>query len=316
MIFMLNFVMWVSLAMGFSGYGKAYLRDTHDPIGLLVLQGATGAVVLCLLGRLGVIDLHPGKDMTPAAAQQAGLAAFLHTVQALLTNFAVFVGGVAITNALKALEPVAAAAFSYILLGKPCSGPRMAALATIVVGIIVLTFRGNGGGAGSGCIFSSVAFATSAVGCNALRNVVIKRGKPIPPHQTLLACSAAAAAIGVALMLLRYASLHLGELVAEGGSAAGEVGSITGGGSNDLATSWLRMDGVNAALCFVGYNLASFNLLARLSPVGHAVGNSCKRVLVFASGLVFLGEVMSVRQLGGAVVALSGVMAYNVAGTR
>ena len=83
-----------------------------------------------------------------------------------------------------------------------------------------------------------------------------------------------------------------------------------------VATAWLRMDGVNAALCFVGYNLASFNLLLRLSPVGHAVSNSCKDVLVSASGLLVLGEVMSVRQLGGTAVALAGVLAYNVAGTH
>ncbi len=321
MVFMLNFVMWVSLAMGFSGYGKAYLRETEDPIGLLVLQGGTGAAVLCLLGHFRVLDLHPGKELTPEAAQQAGLAAFLHTIQALLTNFAVFVGGVAVTNALKALEPVAAAAFSYVLLGKPCSGPRMAALATIVVGIVVLTFKNNDGGGGdSDGIFSSAAFATSAVVCNALRNVVIKKSGSIPPHQTLLSCSAAAATVGVVLMLLRHARLRLGDLLAEGDGgddAAGE-GSDPWGSRRDrvLATSWLRADGVNAALCFVGYNLASFKLLARLSPVGHAVGNSCKRVLVFASGLLFLGEVMSVRQLGGAAVALFGVLAYNVAGTR
>ena len=35
-----------------------------------------------------------------------------------------------------------------------------------------------------------------------------------------------------------------------------------------------------------------------------------------ASGLLVLGEVMSVRQLGGTAVALAGVLAYNVAGTR
>ena len=55
--------------------------------------------------------------------------------------------------------------------------------------------------------------------------------------------------------------------------------------------------------------------MLRLSPVGHAVSNSCKDVLMPASGLV-LGEVMSVRQLGGTAVALAGVLAYNVAGTH
>eukprot|EP00752_Nemacystus_decipiens_P016187 g14474.t2 len=310
MTFMFNFAMWVSLAMGFSGYGKAYLGDTRDPIGLLILQGATGVLVLCVLARFGVLDLHPGGDLTPAAARQAGLAAVLHTGQALLTNFAVLVGGVAVTNALKAMEPVAAAVFSYLLLGKTCSGSRMAALATIVVGILILTFKGNNAGGDGGYIVISAVFTMAAVCCNALRNVVIKRGNPIPPHQTLFTCSAAATVVGIALMLLRLTFRSMDDLLQRGGLGHG------GYDGRDLVSSWVRMDGVNAALCFVGYNLASFNLLLRLSPVGHAVGNSCKRMVVFASGLLLLGEVMCVRQLGGTAVALAGVLAYNLAGTR
>ncbi len=332
MVFMLNFAMWMFLAMGFSGQGRTYLRETHDPVGLLFLQGATGMVVLCLLGRFGVLDLHPGKDLTPAAAQQAGLAAFLHTGQALLTNFALFLGGVAVTNPLKALEPFAAAAFSYALLGKPCSGPRMAALATMLAGIALMMLEGGGsgiqeeeradensggsGGSGNGYVLTSILMVLAAVCFNALRNVVIKMGNPTPPHQTLLSCSAAATVVGLFLVLLRLLVRSTDDLLERGavGLAAGEGGDNGIDGRHDLATSWLRMDGVNAALCFVGYNLASFNLLVRLSPVGHAVGNSCKRMVMFSSGLLFLGEVMSIRQLGGMAVALFGVLAYNVVG--
>lgn len=316
MLSMFNFAMWVSLAMGFSGYGKVYLTETRDPVGLLILQGFTGVVGLGLLGRFGALDLYPGKDMTPTAIRQAGLAAVLHTGQALLTNFAVLLGGVSATNALKAMEPVAAAAFSYFLLGKTCSGARMAALATMVVGLFLLTFRGNhGGGSGDDHVLVSAVLAMAAVCCNALRNVVIKRGSPIHPHQTLLACSAAATVVGIGLMLLRLMCRTIDNIQEGRGSGnSARIRHVDGG--HDFSSGWLRLDGVNAALCFVGYNLASFNLLVRLSPVGHAVGNSCKRMLVFASGLLFLGEVMSVRQLGGTALALAGVLAYNLAGTR
>ncbi|CAM9695268.1 unnamed protein product, partial [Scytosiphon promiscuus] len=292
MIFMLNFAMWVSLYMGFSAYGKAYLLDTRDPIGLLVLQGATGVVVLCLIGRFGVLDLHPPKDLAPAAARQAGSAALLHTGHALAINFAVLMSGAAVGDATEATGPAAAAAFSYFLLGKIVTPSRMAALATIVAGMFMLTSEGNGSsgdgisGGGSGFVLSSAVVAVAAVCLDALRNVVIKKGNPVLPHQTLLACSAATAMIGAGLMLLRSGLFMLADL----------------------------MKGVNASLCFVGYNLASFNLLVRLSPVGHAVGNACKRMLVFASGLLFLGEVMTVPQLGGTVIALFGVLAYNMAG--
>eukprot|EP00903_Cladosiphon_okamuranus_P008896 g8515.t1 len=324
MVFMLNFAMWVSLATGFNGYGKAYLGDTRDPIGLLVLQGATGVVVLFVLARFGMMDLHPGKDLTPAAAQQAGLAAFWHTGQALLTNFVLVLGEATVTNVLKAMEPVAAAAFSYLLLGKTCSGSRMAAITTIVAGVVLMTSTRDGSGVqeamgkaedretdrDGGYTLISAVLTMSAVCCNALRNVVIKRGSPIPPHQTLLNCSAAATVIGATLMLLRFTFRSMDDILETGSSCYG------GDGGDDMASSWVRMDGVNAALCFVGYNLASFNLLLRLSPVGHAVGISCKRMVVSVSGLLLLGEVMSIPQLGGTAVALLGVLAYNVAGTR
>lgn len=328
MLFMLNFAVWVFLAMGFGGYSKSYLRDTRDPVGLLILQGSMGVIVLSALGRFGVVDLYPAREPTPAAARQAWMAAMLHTSQALLTNFAVLVGGVAVTNALKAMEPVAAAVFSYMLLGRKCSSSRVAALITIVGGIILLTSRGSGGGeggrAGGGgrgegtradsAVVDSAVIAVVAVCCNALRNVVLKKGDPVAPHQTLLACSTVAMVVGMVLLVLRVVFSAMVGMSGLATTAMQAVAVEAEQGSNGDQAGWFHVNGVNAALCFVGYNFASFNLLARLNPVGHAVGNSCKRMLVFASGLLFLGEVMTVRQLGGATVALVGVLAYNVAG--
>ncbi|CAM9123574.1 unnamed protein product [Ectocarpus fasciculatus] len=354
LLFVLNFVLWIGLAVTFSAYSKRYLRDTHDPIGLLVLQGATGVVVLCSLGRLGASDLSSPRSASGrsaglrsivehvvAASRRSGVAAVLHTGQAVLTNFSVFVGGVAATNALKAMEPVAAAVFSYFLLGKSVPLTKMASFALIVGGILLLTSKSNGGksqGEGHGAtsggggsaspIIVSAVFTVAAVCCNALRNVVIKGRDPIPPHQTLLACSSAAAAVGITLMLLRLMvrsmdDLLLGpeEMVQVTKGVVGQAARSAGGAAvavvdrRDQYSSWLSMDGVNAALCFVGYNFASFNLLASLSPVGHAVGNSVKRVVMFGSGILFLGEVMTGRQLGGTAIALSGVVVYNIAKT-
>lgn len=309
-----DFAVWVSLAIGFSAYGKGYLRDTRDPVGLLVLQGATGVVVLGALGFFGTLDLNPRKELRSVVSGRAGGAGILHTSQALLTNVAVLVGGVAVTNAVKAMEPVAAAVFSYLLLGKKCSRIRVLAIVTIVTGIILLTSKhcgggggcdGGGGGGGSAVLTSS--FVTiAAVCCNALRNVVLKSGTPIPSHVTLYVCSVAATFVGLTIMLSRLVL----ELIV-GSEAAAVVRAETTASAH---SGWLQPSGVHAALCFVGYNFASFNLLAYMSPVGHAVGNSCKRMLVFASGLLVLGEVMSAWQLAGAAVALGGVMAYNVAG--
>lgn len=334
LLFMVNFVLWVSLAMGFSAYAKGYLRETREPIGLVVLQGTTGVAVLGALGRFKHLDLFPKEGYSPAAARRVAFAASMHTAQAFLTNFAVLLGGVAATNALKAMEPIAAAGFSYWLLGKSCSGARLASIFVIAAGIVVFTVSssagakagavgGSGGGGTEEGSFSnreivgiSTTTVVAAVCCNALRNVFIKKGDPIPPHQTLFACSVVAAVVGVGMMFLRLAFRVMDDISYAGVTDDEHAGRNTGSGNGTGSFDWIRITGFNASLCFVGYNFASFNLLARLTPVGHAVGNSFKRVLVFAGGLVFLGEVMNTRQLGGAALALAGVLAYNVSGAQ
>ncbi|CAM9375092.1 unnamed protein product [Hapterophycus canaliculatus] len=321
--FMLNFTMWVSLSMGFSGYGRAYLSDTHDPVGLLVLQGAGGVALLCSLGRLGVLDQQPLKDLVPVVARQAGPAALLYTCQALVANFTVCVRQAVVTNAMKATEPFAAAVLSYLVIGENAPFARMATLPVIVGGTVLMVLESNEdgdlNGSGGGYPQTSTVLAMAAVCSYALRNVVIKKGKPISAHKTLLACSVAATVVGIGLMLLTLVCRGIRDVFEEAG--AGNSNEHGGGGGGAVGTDrqisaiWPRMEGVNAALCFIGYNLASFNLLLRLSPVSHAVGNACKRMIVFASGLLFVGEVMTIGQLGGMAVALIGVLMYNFAGT-
>lgn len=246
---------------------------------------------------------------------QAGL---LHSGNAVLTSCSVLVGGVAATHALKALEPIAAAGFSRWLLGSSLTPGRAAGVAIIVLGLGILMMPLNllrwagGGGAHSpdgeqrasevlldgGQDLAFPAVLTACACCFvALRNVLLKKPDPPPPPPPLglLACTITGAAVGSMALLVPW-----------------------------LPCSWewagqplLRTSGVNAALCAVGYNLASFNLLSELSPVGHAVGNASKRVLLFASGLFLLGEEgsMSPRQLAGASVAFVGLASYNLAGT-
>lgn len=245
-------------------------------------------------------------------------AGLLHSGNAVLTSWSVLIGGVAATHALKALEPVAAAGFSRWLLGSSLPPARAAGVAIIVLGLGILMVPLNlqrwagGGGAlpadgeqgasealwAGGQDLALPAVLTACACCFvALRNVLLKKPDPPPPPPplSLLACSITGAAAGSMALLVPW-----------------------------LPCSWewagvplLRTSGINAALCAVGYNLASFNLLSELSPVGHAVGNASKRILLFASGLFLLGEEgsMSPRQLAGALIAFFGLASYNLAGT-
>lgn len=336
-VFVLNFALWVGLAVMFSVYSKSYLENTHDPAGLLVLQGTTGFVVLLSLGCLGMgglgISNHPEVPGVPAhpisVSRRANLAAIIHVGQALLTNICLFRGGDAVVMALRAAEPVAAALLSYFFLGKSASLSSMVSFATIVAGVLLLVTKSGGGGGSSekaseaerggcaawigegdfySCSKATAFLATLAVCFNALRNVLMKTSDPVAPHQTLASYSLASGEIGVVILLVRLFLKKMDETIpgreVGGHHAAREEEEEYG--------NWLTVDGVIASLCFVGYNLASFNLLAGLSPVAHAVGNTVKTMVVFASGMLFLGEAVTGRQLAGAAVAAVGVTVYNV----
>eukprot|EP00752_Nemacystus_decipiens_P010079 g8981.t1 len=296
----LNFALWIALGVTFCSYTRSYLRDTRDPIGLLALQGVSSSVVLFVLRHclgLGASDGCAPNDPTRNARGMIGLnaqrsvvsrrealVAVLHSGHAILTNLSIFVGDVAFTNALKAMEPVVAAVFSHLVLGKRIAPAGRVALAMAVAGILLLSSGGTAGGSHMGIlgertdaaggrllitgrILSSAVFTIASVSCNALRNVVIKKGDLTPPHHTLSTCSVAAGIVGVSIMLVRGIVRGMDKFLIGGENGVELVAAPQYG-------SWLGMNGVNSALCLVGYNLASLNLLARLSPVGHAVGNS------------------------------------------
>lgn len=330
--FGVNYILWVILAVGFNICSKTYLRETRNPVALLAIQGWVGVAVLSALNALArrhrssrhVLPSSPrGAWSSPAWVGHGGLrqlkgvsrniwqAGLLHCGNAVLTSWSVLVGGIAATHALKALEPVAAAGFSRLLLGSTLPPRRVAAVGVIVLGLGILmlpshrpVWAGGWGETkkdshlvvsdGDGLELVIPAIMTACACCAvALRNVFLKGADPRPPPPlSLLVCSVVAAVVGSISMLMPW-----------------------------LPFSWewaekplLLASGLNASLCFVGYNLASFNLLSELSPVGHAVGNASKRVCLFATGLLLVEEgSMSARQLAGASVALVGLASYNLA---
>ena len=340
--FGLNYVIWVVLSMGFSICSKAYMNESRNPMVLLAIQGWIGTAILCAMNAVGRCRHRSCSSSfcsstndtisssTPSWLGKCGLeqarregrnvwqAGLLHSVNAVLTSWSVLVGGVAATHALKALEPVVAAIFSRWLLGSKLPPRRAASVAIIVLGLGIFMMPSHllkwaseklnppsvEGLSTSGTWYSGVNLAVPALvttcACCAvvLRNILLKRADPPPPPPPLglLVCCIVGAGAGSFALLV----------------------SILPFGWEGAKTSLLRMSGVNAALCFVGYNLASFNLLSELSPVGHAVGNATKRVCLLATGLFLLGEKrsMSPYQLVGASLAFVGLASYNLAGTR
>ena len=340
--FGLNYVVWVVLSMGFSICSKSYMNETRNPMVMLAIQGWIGTAILCGMNAVAryrrrsanASSCHNTDDTTSSytatwlgkcgleQARHSGRnvwqAGMLHSGNAVLTSWSVLVGGVAATHALKALEPVVAAVFSRWLLGSKLPPHRAASVAIIVLGLGIFMIpskllkcisekwglASSEGHSGSstrdvGVNLAVPALVTTCACCAvALRNVLLKRVDPPPPPPPLglLVCCIVAAGAGSFALMMPFLPFSW-----EGAKE-----------------SLLRMSSVNAALCFVGYNLASFNLLSELSPVGHAVANASKRVCVLVTGLYLLGEDKSISpwQLVGVSLAFVGLASYNLAGTR
>ena len=339
-----NYVVWVVLSMGFSICSKTYLNDTRSPMVLLAIQSWIGIAILCAMdaaarSRLRSVNASSCRDTNDTISYSApfwlgkcGLeqvrregrnvwqAGLMHSGNAVLTSWSVLIGGVAATHILKALEPVVAVVLSRWLLGSRIPPRRAASVAIVVLGLgifmmplpllkwisenrVLDSVKGHSGSVSwdTGVNLAIPALVTTCACCTvALRNVLLKGGNtlspPPPPPLGLLVCCVVGAGTGSLALLVTFLPFGWG----------GAGGSV------------LRMSGVNAGLCFVGYNLASFNLLSELSPVGHAVGNASKRLCVLATALYLLGEGKSITptQLAGASLAFVGMMNYNLAGTR
>jgi len=80
----------------------------------------------------------------------------------------------------------------------------------------------------------------------------------------------------------------------------------------------LRSDPAALLLCAAAvshalYTVCSFSVLSFLDPASHAISNAMKHVVVIGSSTVVLGQHLSAMQGVGAVLAVGGVLAYNVA---
>lgn len=326
--FGINYILWIVLAIGFNISSKVYLRKTRNPVALLAIQGWVGIIVMWVVKFLPWCTRSSAATPTSnstylpisstkrligkfnfrqvrAVNREVWLAGLMHCVNAALTSWSVFVGGIAATHALKALEPVAAAGFSRLLLGTSLPPQRLLAVAVIVLGLVILMlpseklwWTGMSAEVDDdvrdpelNMIIPGI-MTTCACCAIALRNVFIKRVDPPPsPPFSLLICSIVAATVGSVVILMPWLPF-----------------SWTWAGQPLVLSS-----GVNASLCFVGYNLASFNLLRELTPIGHAVGNASKRVCLFAAGF-FLGEEgpLSMHQEVGTSIAFIGLAGYNL----
>eukprot|EP01031_Cornospumella_fuschlensis_P031130 gene31130-37623_t len=218
-------------------------------------------------------------------------------------------GGGSFTHVIKASEPAVSVLLSLLLYGIIPAPFTCLSLLPVCLGVAYASTLGDLSWQGVRQELASPIAALAMTGnvCFALRSLLRKQLPSSFKERTRLdACNDHAVVTIYSCALLLPAAL-----VAEGSEALLQLGE-------ELASSVsLRRDLLVCGLSFYLYNELQNQVLGRLGPVPTAVGNTLKRVAIFAAlYLCTEGEVFPPAKVVGCAVAVAGCLVYALCDAR
>ncbi|CAM9109666.1 unnamed protein product [Choristocarpus tenellus] len=294
------FVMWYAFNAYYNISNKIVLRLWAFPYTVSFLQ--------TVIGLFYVIPLWlTGTQAKPKLTIQESLKllpiALLHAGGHLAAVLSMGAGAVSFTHIIKASEPVAST-----LIG-PIFGVSMQPMSVniwllpIVGGVAYAAMKPGQGldlsqltGYASVCaMISNVFFAIRGILSKKMMTPEYKEKKNMNASNTY-----------AVLTILSSIILVVPALVLEGASAKFAFDAV-----EDQYT--LIKTTISCGLTYYLYNEMGFRVLGKLDPVSTAVGNTVKRVVIMGAAVVFLGEKMTTNKMIGALIAVTGTLAYSLA---
>lgn len=280
---------WYGFGAAANVYCKQFLQARGDALTLTLAQylvgtAASAAVLLARGGGGAALWAWPSRRQSALLA----LLALANGAGHLATNGSMAAVAVSFAHTVKAAEPLFSVALAAALLGQALSRPLLAALLLITAGTAL---------ASATELSYSHAGMAAAMASNVLfssRNAVAKLlQRPSGPS----ACAWAEDSVALFLLLSGAgAALLLPPWAARQ--------ALGGGGGGPTAPLLL------AAGCHCAYNLTSFLLLARVSPVTHAVANAMRRLFIIAVALLWFANPVTAANVAGTALACAGVLLY------
>lgn len=268
--------------------------DDHAVAGVV---DATFAQLLC--GALGGWLYTATHDAQPETTDDQRQALLLASSFGLLgtasTNWAIVVGGASFSQIVKLAEPAVTVVVSYLLIGERTSVARLVCIGLTSVGVYLSSRRAapdfpelDGAPARAVHTMTWVLGLASMMVCFALRNVYSKR-----MAVKSAAAYAAICARGLELMtpfvLGRFAALPV----------------LT----PHVQTNMVRF--ALMAASSAAYNVLSFAVLARVTPVTHAQLRLGKRIASLAVSVITLSDIdMTLPQFIALNFAFAGLVGY------
>ncbi|CAM9302312.1 unnamed protein product [Discosporangium mesarthrocarpum] len=294
------FILWYGFNAFYNVSNKFVLRTWAFPYMTSFLQTVIGLIYVIPLWVLGV---QPAPKLTTNEALKLMPIATLHALGHLAAVVSMGAGAVSFTHIIKASEPVASTVISPLFGVKVQPMSVNIWLLPIVGGVAYAAMKPGQGfdvselmGFASACaMVSNVFFAIRGILSKKVMTPEYKEKKNMDASNTY-----------AVLTILSSFILLVPAIFMEGSSAFESYNKI-----EDKTTLVQTLFG--CGMTYYLYNEMGFRVLGKLDAVATAVGNTVKRVVIMAAAVAFLGEKMTPNKLIGALVAVSGTMAYSLA---
>lgn len=286
------FAGWYYFSIAFNVYQKALLKAVPMPWTVTALELLIGSALVAATWGVG---LKAPPKVTSSMLKPIGTLGMVHFLGNALTNVSLGKVAVSFTHTVKALEPVFSVGLSAAFLGVVPSLALVASLMPIILGVMI---------ASATEVSFNMAGFLSAMGSNLTfqsRNVLSKlvmKGdemKQLDYFNLLGVLTIASTMLAIPLALIFEGSKM-------------NLSSILAGG---MPLSAVCFNLFMAALCFQLYQQLSFEVLSRVNPVTHSVGNSLKRVVVIAASVLIFRNPVSATNIAGTALAIFGVILYG-----
>lgn len=295
------FGLWYLFNIYFNIFNKRVLKSYPYPLTVTALQFLVGSGIALASWAFRVQSLPP-----LGAALSASPLALVHALGNALTNVSLGAVAVSFTHTIKALEPLFSVLLSALFLGQPPTAPVVLSLVPVVLGVSLassgeLGFNWTGFLAAMG---SNLTFQSR----NVLSKKVLSVDRGALDNVNLFSVITVVSCVVLAPIALLVERPPLTQAALDAARAAAGVAP-----AKLLSGTSLLREALLAAVCFHAYQQVSFSILARVTPVTHAVGNCVKRVVVILASLVVFRNPLTLRSAAGTAIALSGVFGYSAA---
>ena len=247
-------------------------------------------------GASSIRPSDPSMELSSGTARRLMLwLCAVNGVGHLLTNMSMGAVSVSFAHTIKAAEPLFSVLLAAVFLRQPMTPLIVCSLLPIVVGIVLAT--------ATELTYDHFGFVTAMLSnvVFSARNIISKKLQNASPSLDNVALFLQLSQAG-ALMLLPYVLLFEDLWAAV---------VLVHESSSSLSPNVLVILLLQAGVCHCIYNLVSFVLLARVSAVTHAVGNSMKRVVLVVGGWLYFGvEHVTGLNVFGSSLASFGVLLY------